>query len=368
MMQLLRLLGVEVDWLSPNVLRVDASHLLSHTAPYELVSKMRASVYIMGPLLARLSRAKVALPGGCSFGPRPVNFHIEGLRRMGVEIETVHGEMCAHTKGLVGMEMELPVRSVGATAHLMMAAALAKGETVILNASMEPEVIAVAEFLNRAGARITGVETGVVKIKGVKQLGSPGEFTNIPDRIETGTIAAAAIATRGQVIIEDTDPEAARPVLAKFKETGATIEISGDRVKVVAPSRPRPVDVITAPHPGFPTDMQANMMAVLATGAGVSTITETIYPDRFKHAAEMNRLGAHITVEAGGRAVVRGVEQLTGAPIQGTDLRATAALAVAGMSAEGETLLTGISHLERGYEDFVGKMQSLGADIRAIED
>jgi len=369
MAELLRLLGVKVKQRPGGEVLIDATEITSFHAPYELVSRMRASIYIMGPLLAREGRATVALPGGCAFGPRPVNFHVDGLRMMGVSMKTRRGEIDARCKGLRGMEMEMPSRSVGATAHLMMAAALATGETTLRNAAMEPDVVAVAEFLNLCGARVEGVETGVVRITGVEKLSSPpGRFSNIPDRIETGTMAVAAMVTRGDVRVEGANPSHAAPTLEKIAQMGGLVETGEDWIRVLCPERPKACDIVTSPHPGFPTDMQPAMLTALALARGVSTVTETIYPDRFKHAWELNRLGADISVEGSGRAVVRGVESLSGAPVTGSDLRASAALALAGMAACDETTLYGIEHLERGYEDFPQKMRSLGASLEVVED
>lgn len=366
MADLLAGLGVSVKKEGEDSWLIDASRIENHRAPYELVSRMRASTYILGPLLARVGKARVALPGGCSFGPRPINFHLDGLSRMGASIEIEHGEIVASSCGLSGMEMELPFRSVGATAHLMMAATLAKGKTLILNAACEPEVVAVADFLRACGARIKGPENGVLEIEGTQTLSSPGTFHNIPDRIEGGTIAVAAFITRGDVVIKDVNPQDMLPLLTVMKEMGAGVEQGEWSIKITGSDRPKPHDIATNPHPGFPTDLQPAIMTALSVADGVSTVKETIYPDRFKHAFELNRLGADITVDGTGRAIIRGVEKLSGAPVEGTDLRATAALVLAGLIAEGETEVSGIEHLERGYMDFAGKLGALGAQIDIV--
>ena len=279
-------------------------------------------------------------------------------------MEQERGELVASGRPKGGV-YELPVRSVGATAQLVMAAALAEGESLILNASMEPEVVALVRFLREAGAQVEGEEKGVIKVKGVERLKSPGEFWNIPDRIETGTLLAAGFITGGEVRVEGTSPEDARPYLVKFREMGAEIREGENWVELEAPPRPKPTHVTTSPHPGFPTDMQPIIMAVMSVAEGVSTITETIYPDRFRHALEMARLGANIIVEPP-RATVYGVERLSGAPVQGTDLRATAGLVVAGLAAEGETRVSGIEHLLRGYEAFAQKLRELGGEVEEL--
>ncbi len=365
MAELLANLGIRVERRGNNSWLLDASRIENHHAPYELVSRMRASTYIMGPLLARLGKARVALPGGCSFGPRPINFHLDGLSRMGVSMETEHGEIYATCRELMGIEMEFSVRSVGATAHLMMAATLARGKTLILNAAEEPEVVAVADFLRACGARIRGPEGGILEIEGAKSLSSPGTFRNIPDRIEAGTIAVAGFITRGNIRINAVNPKDMLPLLTVMKAMGADVEQESESIRIISRHRPIAHDIVTNPHPGFPTDMQASIMTALAIADGVSVITETIYPDRFKHAFELIRLGADITVDGTGRAIITGVERLSGAPVEGADLRGTAALVLAGLIAEGETEVSGIQHLERGYQDFAVKLNALGADIVA---
>lgn len=366
MAELLANLGIRIERKGNQSWLVDASEILNHHAPYELVSRMRASTYIMGPLLARLGKARVALPGGCSFGPRPINFHLDGLSRMGVSMETEHGEIYATCEELCGMEMEFSVRSVGTTAHLMMAAALARGRTLILNVAEEPEVVAVADFLRACGASIRGPEGGILEIEGTDRLSSPGTFRNIPDRIEAGTIAVAGFITRGDIRINKVNPKDMLPLLTVMKAMGAEIEQGSDSIRIIGKQRPLAHDIVTNPHPGFPTDMQPAIMSALAIADGVSVVTETIYPDRFKHAFELVRLGADITVDGTGRAIVTGVEKLSGAPVEGADLRGTAALVLAGLIAEGETEVAGIEHLERGYQDFGAKLSALGARIETI--
>ncbi|MGC8895073.1 MAG: UDP-N-acetylglucosamine 1-carboxyvinyltransferase [candidate division WOR-3 bacterium] len=366
MVELLANLGIRIEKRDNDSWLIDAATISNHHASYELVSRMRASTYIMGPLLARLGRACVALPGGCSFGPRPINFHLDGLSRMGVSMETAHGEINATCRQLRGMEMEFSVRSVGATAHLMMAAALARGKTLILNAAEEPEVVAVADFLRSCGARIRGPEGGILEVEGTERLSSPGRFRNIPDRIEAGTTAVAGFITRGDIRINSVNPKDMLPLLTVMRAMGAEIEQGTDSIRVIGKNRPLSHDIVTNPHPGFPTDMQPPIMTALAVADGVSTVTETIYPDRFKHAFEMVRLGADITVDGTGRAIITGAERLSGAPVEGADLRGTAALVLAGLIAEGETEVSGIEHLERGYKDFEKKLSALGAKIEVV--
>lgn len=366
MMELLSLLGVEVDRPAPDTLRLDARQIRSVTAPYEVVKRMRASIYVLGPLLAREGRARVSLPGGCAFGPRPVNFHIQGLRAMGTKVDLEEGYIVAEVERLRGATLTFDFKSVGATAQLMMAAALAEGRTLIANAAQEPEIVSLAEFLNRAGAKIRGAGTDFIIVEGVEALHSPGEFRVIPDRIEAGTFAVAAFMTGGDVFIEEARPDHLVTPLERLRAAGAEIEEHPEGIRVRGSGeRPRPLGIHTSPFPGFPTDLQAQFMAMLTVASGTSVIREGIYPDRFKHAFELLRLGADITVEDG-TAVVRGVEKLKGAPVMATDLRASAALVLAGLIAEGKTLVDRIYHLDRGYERFEEKLAALGARIRRI--
>ncbi len=368
MAELLVDLGATVEKLSKDVWRIDTSSISETIAPYEVVKRMRASIYVLGPLLARFGKAQVSLPGGCAFGPRPVDFHIRGLKLMGADIEIEHGYIVANAEKLHSASIAFDRKSVGATAHLMMAATLAQGKVVIENAALEPEIVTLAEFLKLAGARIEGAGTNEIVVEGVDSLHSPGEFRVIPDRIEAGTYAVAAYMTGGDVVIENVCMEHLRTVMEKLRDTGADFEFSdAEKTLRIYPraSAIKPVDIFTAPFPGFPTDMQAQFMAMLSIADGTSVIREGIYPDRFKHAFELTRLGADIHVEDG-LAVVKGVHKLTGAPVMASDLRASAALVLAGLVAEGTTIVDRIYHLDRGYENFEQKLSGLGAHIERV--
>ncbi len=367
MAELLRLLGAEVERLEKGVWVINATKLTSSTAPYEIVRKMRASIYVLGPLLARLGKASVSLPGGCSFGPRPVDFHIAGLQAMGASIKLEHGYINAKVKKLRGAEIAFDKKSVGATAHLVMTAVFADGETLIENAAKEPEVVALVDFLKRCGAEIEGEGTDEIRIKGPCELKPPEPFTIIPDRIEAGTFAVAAFMTGGKVRIKNACLEHLRTVIDKLKMAGAEVEEEDHVITVSNGGKIKPLTIHTSAYPGFPTDMQAQFMAMLTIADGTSIIKEGIYPDRFKHAFELQRMGADIKVE-GDTAVVRGVKQLTGAPVMASDLRASAALVLAGLVAKGETIVDRIYHLDRGYEDFEKKLSMLGASIKRIRD
>ncbi len=368
MAELLSDLGARVERVEKGTWRIDTSSISNTTAPYEVVKRMRASIYVLGPLLARFGRAEVSLPGGCAFGPRPVDFHIRGLKAMGADIRVEHGYIVARAERLGTASIAFDKKSVGATAHLMMAATISDGEVIIENAALEPEVVTLAEFLKLSGAEITGEGTDEVIVRGVDALRSPGEFEVIPDRIEAGTYAVASFMTGGEVTLKNVCVEHLRSVLEKLREAGASFEADSRNreLRMFPGGRIAPVDIFTAPFPGFPTDMQAQFMAMLTVADGTSVIREGIYPDRFKHAFELTRLGADIKVDDG-FAVVKGVEKLTGAPVMASDLRASAALVLAGLIAEGTTVVDRIYHLDRGYEDFEKKLSSLGAHIRRIK-
>jgi len=366
MVNLLAELGAEARREEDGTVVLSTDGLNTYEAPYEYVSRMRASIYVLGPLLARFGRAKVALPGGCAFGPRPINFHIYALQSMGAKVWVEHGYVMAEApQGLRGTTIAFERKSVGATIHTMITAILAEGETTIENAAIEPEVVDVAHFLRRCGARIEGEGTDRVVVEGRGRDGflkACSHYAVIPDRIETATFLIAGLITRGRVEIEGALPEHLTAVLNKLREAGAKMEVNEDRIVVLPSGRLQGRDVETAPYPGFPTDVQPMYMALMSVAKGVSVIREGIYPDRFKHAYELMRLGASIDV-GDGYAVVKGVNRLTGAPVMGTDLRGTAALVLAGLVAEGETAVGGYSHLARGYENFIGKMRGLGAQI-----
>lgn len=345
---------------------IDSRKIHSHEAPYELVKTMRASILVLGPLLARFGEAVVSLPGGCAIGSRPVNLHIEGMREMGADIEVEAGYVKAKSSGrLKGAKIVMEMVSVGATENLIMAAALADGTSVIENAAREPEVVDLANFLNSMGAKISGAGTSVITIQGVERLHG-GHHDVLPDRIETGTYLVAAAMTRGRIRCRNTDPDILDAVLVKLRESGAEVTTGDDWIELdMKGKRPNAVNIKTAPYPGFPTDMQAQFCAMNAVADGTGTITETIFENRFMHVLEMQRMGADIAIE-GNTAICRGVEKLSGAQVMATDLRASASLVLAGLCAEGETLVDRIYHIDRGYETIEEKLQNLGAYIKRI--
>jgi UDP-N-acetylglucosamine 1-carboxyvinyltransferase len=356
-------LGVKVVNNGDNTLNVDSTNILSCEAPYELVRKMRASFLIMGPLLARCGHAKISLPGGCAIGTRPIDLHLKGFEALGAKIETGHGYIEAKApNGLVGARIYLDFPSVGATENIIMAACMAKGQTIIENPAHEPEIIDLVNYLNVMGANIRGAGTNVIKIEGVERLEGKN-YTIIPDRIEAGTYMVAAAMTRGNVYIENAISEHLKPVIAKLKEAGVTIEeeISGIRVSCDGPIKA--IDIKTLPYPGFPTDMQAQFMAMQTISEGTSVVTETVFENRFMHVDELKRMGSNIKIE-GRSAVVEGVKSLTGCQVKATDLRAGAAMVLAGLVADGETQVGYIHHIDRGYDQLVSKLCGLGADIR----
>lgn len=346
-------------------LKINSSNINAVEAPYELVRKMRASFLVMGPLLARFGRAKISLPGGCAIGSRPIDLHLKGFAALGAEIEMGHGFVEAKCEKLKGNIIYLDFPSVGATENIMMAAAMAEGQTVIENAAKEPEIVDLANFLNSMGAHIRGAGTDVIKIEGTKSLRGIS-YTVIPDRIEAGTYLIAGAITNGDVLVENVVTEHLKPLIAKLVESGAELEESEDGVRVVGKGRPSPVDVKTMPYPGFPTDMQAQMMAYLSLCTGISVITETVFENRFMHVEELKRMGAKIKIE-GRSAIIEGVEKLTGAPVKATDLRAGAALILAGLAAEGKTIVLNAHHVDRGYENIVEKIKGLGGKIERAD-
>jgi UDP-N-acetylglucosamine 1-carboxyvinyltransferase len=331
-------------------------------APYELVSTMRASVLVLGPLVARAGRARVALPGGCAIGVRPIDLHLKGLERLGAEIQLSQGYVEAKAARLKGARIVFDVVTVTGTENLMMAATLAEGTTILENAAREPEIPDLARLLCAMGARIQGAGTERIEIEGVRELGG-ARHRIIPDRVEAGTFLVAGAITRGDVTITDVVPDHLTAVLDKLEATGARLEVGADRIRVQAEGRPRPTDIVTNPFPGFATDMQAQMMTLLGLADGSSVVTETIFENRFMHAAELRRLGASIEID-GHRAVVRGVEGYQGAPVMATDLRASASLVLAALAASGTTELSRVYHLDRGYEGMETKLAGLGARIR----
>lgn len=350
-----------------DAMEIDPRTVNSHVAPYELVKTMRASVLVLGPLLARYGNAEVSLPGGCAIGSRPVDLHIKAMQALGAEVAVDHGFIRARSHGrLKGARHVFGMVSVGATENALMAAALADGTTVLENAAMEPEIVDLAQCLVALGARIEGAGTARITIEGVERL-QGGQHSVVADRIEAGTFLVAAAMTGGRIVARAARPDTMDAVLDKLREAGAHIECEGDTITLdMHGKRPRAVDIVTAPHPAFPTDMQAQFMAMNCIAEGAGVINETIFENRFMHVQELLRLGADIRVD-GHTAVVRGVEKLTGAPVMATDLRASASLILAGLVAEGETLIDRIYHLDRGYEKIEAKLSALGARIRRVD-
>ena len=361
--RLLQSMGVEVRR-TPAGLKLNTFRVNTFEAPYEHVKKMRASIYVLGPLVARYGYAKVSLPGGCAWGPRPVNLHIEGIKKLGADVTIDQGYIIAKAKRLKGARISFDVSSVGATGNVMMAAVLARGTTVIENAAMEPEIVALADFLVKMGAKINGIGTAKLKIEGVNAL-HPCDELMIPDRIEAGTLLAAAAITGGSVRLTNCNPSHLDAILSKFVDAGAKVKTGPDWVELKAPARPNSVDVTTEIYPGFPTDMQAQWIALMAKSRGSAIVTDTVYFDRFKHVPELVRLGAEIEIRQNA-AVVKGVKRLTGATVMSTDLRASASLVLAGLIAEGETEVLRVYHLDRGYQQLEKKLQLLGAKIRRV--
>ncbi|MBE6085184.1 MAG: UDP-N-acetylglucosamine 1-carboxyvinyltransferase [Selenomonas ruminantium] len=361
--EVLKKLGVKAEFdEEKHQLNVDSTVIGSCEAPYDLVRKMRASFLIMGPLLARCGQAKISLPGGCAIGTRPIDLHLKGFEALGAKIKIGHGFIEATApEGLKGAKIYLDFPSVGATENILMAASMAEGVTVLENPAQEPEIVDLANYLNVMGAKIRGAGTNVIKIEGVPKL-TGRDYTIIPDRIEAGTYMVAAAMTQGDVYIENAISEHLKPVIAKLKEAGVTIEEDVDGIRVTCDKRTKAVDIKTMPYPGFPTDMQAQFMAMLAISEGTGLVTETVFENRFMHVDELKRMGANIKID-GRTSVVEGVETLTGCQVKATDLRAGAAMVLAGLVAEGETQVGYIHHIDRGYDNLVDKLVGLGADI-----
>ncbi len=364
-MELLGRMGVDLTVDEKMHVEVDAGRLNNPFAPYELVKTMRASILVLGPLLARCGQADVSLPGGCAIGSRPVDLHIEGLRAMGAEITVEAGYIKARANRLKGVRLVLDMVTVTGTENLMMAATLADGVTLLENAAREPEVVDLANCLNAMGARISGAGTTTIRIEGVKSLRGT-RYDVLPDRIETGTYLVAGAISGGRVRVRDTDPTLLDAVLQKLHEAGAELEIGDDYVVLdMHGQRPKAVNVHTAPYPAFPTDMQAQFTALNSVAEGVGTITEAVFENRFMHVQELQRMGARIKLE-GNTAICAGVPRLTGAPVMATDLRASASLVLAGLVADGETVVDRIYHVDRGYQDIEDKFAGLGAQIRRV--
>jgi len=363
MVKLLQWMGVEIRR-NAHTLDINTFRVNKFEAPYEHVKRMRASIYVFGPLIARYGYAKVSLPGGCAWGPRPVNLHIEGIRKLGANVELESGYIVAKAKRLKAAKITFDVSSVGATGNVMMAAVLAKGTTVMENVAKEPEIEALARFLVKMGAKIDGIGTNRLEIEGVDAL-QPANEMMIPDRIEAETFLVACALTGGKIKVTHCKPENMTGVLTKLEEVGAMLTIGNDFVEIKAPRKIKPVNVTTAAYPGFPTDMQAQWIALMSLSTGTAVITDTIYFDRFKHVPELVRLGADIKLSEN-VAVVTGVKKLTGAKVMSTDLRASASLILAGLAAEGKTEVLRVYHIDRGYEHIEKKLQVLGADIRRV--
>ena len=365
--EVLKCLGLAVEC-SPekNVLDIDSTEITSYEAPYELVRTMRASFLVMGPLLARIGKARISMPGGCAIGARPIDIHLKGFEALGVKIEQGHGYIEASApEGLKGTSIYFDFPSVGATENFMMAAFLAEGTTILENAAEEPEIVDLANYLNKMGAKIRGAGTDTIRIEGVDKLHG-ADYTIIPDRIEAGTYMIAAAMTGGDIVVENVLPEHQKPLIAKLREAGAVVEEDIDKVRVIGKNQLKAVSIKTLPYPGFPTDMQAQMMAMMVIAEGRSKVTETVFENRFMHVVELNRMGAQISTE-GRSAVIDGPCKLTGCDVRATDLRAGAAMILAGLVAEGTTRIGDLHHIDRGYENIVAKLKNLGADIERVD-
>ncbi|WP_096203129.1 UDP-N-acetylglucosamine 1-carboxyvinyltransferase [Bacillus sp. FJAT-45350] len=366
MKEVLRNLNIDVDY-ENGAFQVDAQKQLGTEAPFEYVRKMRASFLVMGPLLARVGHSRVALPGGCAIGSRPIDQHLKGFEAMGAIVEIGNGFIEAKVDGkLKGAKIYLDFPSVGATENIMMAAVMAEGTTVIENVAEEPEIVCLANYLNAMGAKVRGAGTGTIRIEGVEELHG-AEHTVIPDRIEAGTFMIASAITKGNVLVEGALSEHLRPLIAKMEEMGVEIIEEENGLRVIGPENLKPIDIKTMPHPGFPTDMQSQMMALLLSAKGTSVITETVFENRFMHVEEFRRMNGNIKIE-GRSAIISGPSKLQGAEVAATDLRAGAALVLAGLVAEGVTRVVELKHVDRGYVDFAGKLQSIGADVERIHE
>ena len=364
--EVLRSLGIKVESKEKNCLDIDSTVVESYEPPCELMRNMRASFFVMGPLLARMGKARIYMPGGCAIGARPVDIHLKGFEALGVVLDQQDGFIEATTpNGLKGATIYFDFPSVGATENVMMAAALAEGVTIMENAAEEPEIVALASYLNKMGAKIRGAGTDVIRIEGVKELHG-ADYTIIPDRIEAGTYMIAAAMTGGDVIVDNVLPEHQKPLIAKLREAGAIVEEDIDKVRVIGNGTLKGVSVKTLPYPGFPTDMQAQIMAMMVVSEGKSKVTETVFENRFMHVEELNRMGATITT-ADRSANIEGPAKLVGCDVRATDLRAGAAMILAGLVAEGETRIGDLHHIDRGYEDIVEKLKNLGADIERVD-
>ncbi|MCR3956308.1 MAG: UDP-N-acetylglucosamine 1-carboxyvinyltransferase [Gudongella sp.] len=361
MCEVLESLGSKVEYLEDNVLKINSANITNYETKYELMSKMRASFLVMGPLLTRLGKTKNSMPGGCAIGSRPIDLHLKGFKALGATINVDHGDIGAYADKLVGDVIYLDFPSVGATENIMMAATMAEGETIIDNAAMEPEIVDLSNFLNKLGADIKGAGTSTIRIKGVKKLG--GAFHQIiPDRIEAGTFMVAAAISGGDVLVDNVINSHLKPVIAKLREAGCTVEEGSDSIRVISNNKLKAIDIKTLPYPGFPTDMQAQFMALMTTLGGTSSVMETVFENRFMHVEELKKMGAQIRIE-GRSAIITGVDEIKGAKVEASDLRAGAALVLAGIVADGTTEIGNIYHIDRGYDGIEEKFSNLGAII-----
>lgn len=365
--KILETLGAKIKWFSDNEIEIDTRNIGRTQAPLDMTSKFRASYYLLGALLGRCASAEVGIPGGCNLGARPIDQHIKGFEALGAKVDVSQGKISAKVKKLVGTSIYMDIVSVGATINVMLASVLAEGTTTIDNAAKEPHIVDVANFLNTMGADIRGAGTDVIKINGVKELHGDATYSVVPDQIEAGTFMLAAVASKGDVLIKNCIPEHLDCVTAKVIEIGGNVEISGDTVHVSMSKRPNKATVKTLPYPGYPTDLQPQMGVVLSTADGTSIINESIWDSRFQYTAELNKMGAKISPQ-GKTAVFEGVKNLTGAPVYACDLRAGAALIMAGIIAEGETQLYNLQHIDRGYENIEDKFRGLGAKIQRVSE
>ena len=363
--KILEQLGATVTWNSENELTIDATNITSTSAPLDMTSKFRASYYLIGALLGRSKSAVVGLPGGCNLGARPIDQHIKGFEALGAKVEIAQGKVSANAKKLVGNHIYMDMVSVGATINVMLASVLAEGTTIIENAAKEPHIVDVANFLNTMGADVRGAGTDVIKINGVKKLHGNASYSVVPDQIEAGTFMLAAVATKGDLVIKNCIPEHLDCLTAKILEMGANVEYNDDSVHVWATKRPMKTNIKTQPYPGFPTDLQPQIGVCLALADGTSVIKEGIWESRFQYTAELNKMGANI-IDQGKSAIFEGVKELYGAPVEATDLRAGAALIIAGIAAKGETEITNLVHIDRGYENIEEKFRKIGANIQRI--
>lgn len=361
MCEVLTSLGSKVDYLDEGVIRINSAGINNYETSYELMSKMRASFLVMGPLLTRMGKTKNSMPGGCAIGTRPIDLHLKGFKALGATIDIDHGNIGAYTEKLVGDKIYLDFPSVGATENIMMAATMAEGETIIDNAAMEPEIVDLSNFLNKLGADIKGAGTSTVRIKGVKKLGG-ARHSIIPDRIEAGTFMVAAAITGGDVVIENVINSHVKPIIAKLKEAGCTVEEGIDSIRVIGNSELKAIDIKTLPYPGFPTDMQAQFMALMTILKGTSVVIETVFENRFMHVDELKKMGADIKIDDRS-AIINGIKQLKGAVVKASDLRAGAALVLAGLVADGITEIENVYHIDRGYDGIEAKFTGLGAVI-----